>query len=985
MATRRERVILDLDDNLSGGMLKAASATALLNKELNSLSGQSSVDLSRSSTVFVRDVQKMGREADGAGRSIDRMSGRIGILADLLLTLGPAALPIGALAVPAVTALSAGLGVAVVAAGSAVLAFQGVGEALDALNKAQLEPTKDNLMDAEAAMKRISPAAREMVLQLDALGGLRTQLTDAGAEALFPGLVDALDTIVERGPEFERIIRAVNAELGDIASDAANSLTSKRWDDFFTMVERRSPGALDGMADALGNVVHGLSEILEAFIPLNGDALDWIVDATEGFDEWATGLKKTEGFKDFVGYVRENGPRVAETVSAVARAMLDIAEAAAPLGGPALKAIETMAKAVSAIADSGFSTELLAGLAAMRAINRLAPGVAGSLALMGGGAAAGGAAGATGRGGRRRGRLGGGSALAALIGAEILVDALGWEEASEKQYEKAEEFAERWGQAWTHQVEDARVKLSELLDTPTGKGPFGLLENDTGLSEALLNAPLERQLELRKQLRVEYGVGLKGLERTGALVEGTTRLLEQQRDSVGVLANDIERLGLKKAAPTIDLNDGRARQKRREADDWINRWGSRNEAAVIDMMDVSRRKKSKEADDWILNWGEKNAEAEVDVDSSNALAAILGVNSQLNALNGKTAITYIQTQRVPGGSPGFGPFYDGGFTGKGGKYEPAGIVHRGEVVIPQELVKRDWGMLSARYGTLPGFAGGGLVGDDDERKRRRRFGVERDDSYLEERERRREEREERREEREQKAAEEAEFRAEREEQRRDDWLSGQEKATFEWIDAAEAQKSSWESIRDDLAAQMAAIGNDATSPFKSDLFGDGGNAWASGQAGWRGAFASDNAGLAERDALIDEMTAAGLSPEAIAAIFADGATNQQIRALLADPTGVADFNAGIAQRAALTADVSTSAGQAAYGAQFDAANAQVAQFTADLALLNATLAAINEAQNPTSASAAAGYAAQGAVLATAVSSAVVNGFSQVARRGTGGY
>lgn len=33
-------------------------------------------------------------------------------------------------------------------------------------------------------------------------------------------------------------------------------------------------------------------------------------------------------------------------------------------------------------------------------------------------------------------------------------------------------------------------------------------------------------------------------------------------------------------------------------------------------------------------------------------------------------------------------FYDGGYTGHGGKYDPAGIVHKGEYVIPQEDVRR---------------------------------------------------------------------------------------------------------------------------------------------------------------------------------------------------------------------------------------------------------------------------------------------------------
>lgn len=32
-------------------------------------------------------------------------------------------------------------------------------------------------------------------------------------------------------------------------------------------------------------------------------------------------------------------------------------------------------------------------------------------------------------------------------------------------------------------------------------------------------------------------------------------------------------------------------------------------------------------------------------------------------------------------------FADGGYTGSGGKYEPAGVVHRGEYVLPQEVVR----------------------------------------------------------------------------------------------------------------------------------------------------------------------------------------------------------------------------------------------------------------------------------------------------------
>lgn len=59
------------------------------------------------------------------------------------------------------------------------------------------------------------------------------------------------------------------------------------------------------------------------------------------------------------------------------------------------------------------------------------------------------------------------------------------------------------------------------------------------------------------------------------------------------------------------------------------------------------------------------------------------------------------------GVRGFLGFATGGYTGDGGKYEPAGVVHRGEYVINAESTKRvGLGLLNR----LNGYADGGLVG-----------------------------------------------------------------------------------------------------------------------------------------------------------------------------------------------------------------------------------------------------------------------------------
>jgi hypothetical protein len=58
-------------------------------------------------------------------------------------------------------------------------------------------------------------------------------------------------------------------------------------------------------------------------------------------------------------------------------------------------------------------------------------------------------------------------------------------------------------------------------------------------------------------------------------------------------------------------------------------------------------------------------------------------------------------------------FADGGYTGDGGKYEPAGVVHKGEYVLSKKATSRiGVGNLEALHrGALSGFASGGYVGD----------------------------------------------------------------------------------------------------------------------------------------------------------------------------------------------------------------------------------------------------------------------------------
>jgi TP901 family phage tail tape measure protein len=62
-----------------------------------------------------------------------------------------------------------------------------------------------------------------------------------------------------------------------------------------------------------------------------------------------------------------------------------------------------------------------------------------------------------------------------------------------------------------------------------------------------------------------------------------------------------------------------------------------------------------------------------------------------------------------------GGFSSGGYTGSGGKYQPAGVVHRGEYVVPSQYVNQSSGLPNANFlsqlqNGMRGYAQGGFVG-----------------------------------------------------------------------------------------------------------------------------------------------------------------------------------------------------------------------------------------------------------------------------------
>jgi hypothetical protein len=349
-------------------MAKAAAAAALFDKQIGK-SGKSTDSFGRDLSKAEGQTNRLSGTLSRSTRELDSYSGRLGILASSIGAIGPAAVPITAVAIPAVTGLAQQLGLAALAGGTAVLAFQGVGDALTAMNKAHLEPTAANLEKAREAMERLSPAAQGLVLKLESMRGELGKLKDAAGSGILPGATAALDDLEKRLPIVERILHQVSLAVGDALRDGAASLAGPEWDKFFKFIATEARPELTKLAKSVGNVAHGLAEMWIAFGPLNSDFSSWMLKASRDFNSWATGLSKTQGFQEFVAYIRENGPKVGDALGAIGNALLQVVEAAAPIGGPILDALSAVADIVAAIADSDMGTPIFTTIAAFSALS----------------------------------------------------------------------------------------------------------------------------------------------------------------------------------------------------------------------------------------------------------------------------------------------------------------------------------------------------------------------------------------------------------------------------------------------------------------------------------------------------------------------------------------------------------------------------------------------------------------------------------------
>ncbi|MCC5574471.1 hypothetical protein IMZ11_02295 [Microtetraspora sp. AC03309] len=164
---------------------------------------------------------------------------------------------------------------------------------------------------------------------------------------VFPAIVGGLDLVKAGLPKIAPLVKTAAKSFVNLEKDAKKALEGPFWDRFIWDLNTYMPGAIQNLGRTTGNVFAGMAGVVDAFLPHSAAVTQSIEDASKRFAEWGQNLKDSPGFKAFIAYVAEQGPKVKEILSNVAEAVGKIFQAGLDVGPGALDILVAVSQKLS--------------------------------------------------------------------------------------------------------------------------------------------------------------------------------------------------------------------------------------------------------------------------------------------------------------------------------------------------------------------------------------------------------------------------------------------------------------------------------------------------------------------------------------------------------------------------------------------------------------------------------------------------------------
>lgn len=310
------------------------------------------------------DISEFDRAMDRVERRLDSFSRFNGGIIGGAMLVGPSV-------VPAIASLAAGvgaLGASFAAAGAGVAAFGAV--AVPTLTKvfeankniADLEEkvasattSKEKakaIKELEAAYAGLSDKQKETIGAMQDFGSFWDGFTKKFETPILDTFIGSMETAKTLLTSFEPVIQSTIIGVNKLFESFNRTLQADDMKAFFTWLGNNAGDSLVALSTTAGNVFRGLANIFMAFTPLMKEMESGMVSMTEKFVQWSQTFGSSNGFSQFLDYVRANGPVVLSIVGQLAKLIVNLGVAFAPIGAVVLKAVDSFLRFTNSLLEA---------------------------------------------------------------------------------------------------------------------------------------------------------------------------------------------------------------------------------------------------------------------------------------------------------------------------------------------------------------------------------------------------------------------------------------------------------------------------------------------------------------------------------------------------------------------------------------------------------------------------------------------------------
>lgn len=218
------------------------------------------------------------------------------------------------------------------------------------------------MLKLQQQMDQLSPAGQRFATFLYSLKPALLGLRQTAESGLLPGLQVGIEALLPILPLVRDDIGRFSVEVGKLAAEAGRAFASPYWINFTRQLVGAAIPAMDTAARIAYNLAVGVAGLVRAALPLGAGFGEGLLSFSQRFALAANSLERTQGYQQFLAYVRTEGPIVARTIGEVVTAAVRLVEAIGPLGGVSLTIIRLLAETINALPVSVL-TVLAGGIA----------------------------------------------------------------------------------------------------------------------------------------------------------------------------------------------------------------------------------------------------------------------------------------------------------------------------------------------------------------------------------------------------------------------------------------------------------------------------------------------------------------------------------------------------------------------------------------------------------------------------------------------